>query len=39
MNRFCFKTNYVINKIIKTIRCIYYGEERTLWTKNSVQLR
>ena len=39
MNRFCFKTNYVINKNIKTIRCIYYGEERTLWTKNSVQLR
>ena len=29
MNRFCFKTNYVINKIIKTIRCIYYGEERS----------
>ena len=29
MNRFCFKTNYVINKIIKTIRRIYYGEERS----------
>ena len=34
MNRFCIKTNYVINKIIKTIRCIYYGEERILWRKN-----
>ena len=31
MNRFCFKTTYVINKIIKTIRFIYYGEERNLW--------
>ena len=29
MNRFCFKTNYVINKIIKTIRRIYYGEKRS----------
>ena len=29
MNRFCFKTNYNFNKLIKTIRCIYYGEERS----------
>lgn len=29
MNRFCLKTNYVINKIIKTIRRIHYGEERS----------
>ena len=28
MNRFCFKTTYDVNKIIKTIRRIYYGEER-----------
>ena len=34
MNRFCFKTNYVIKKIIKTIRRFYYGEERILWRKN-----
>ena len=31
MNRFCYKTNYNFNKLIKTIRCIYYGEERNLW--------
>lgn len=29
MNRFCFKTTYNFNKFIKTIRCIYYGEERS----------
>ena len=29
MNRFCFKTNYHIIRLIKTIRCIYYGEERS----------
>ena len=29
MNRFCFKTNYDFNRIIKTIRRIYYGEERS----------
>ena len=38
MNRFYSKTNYDFNKIIKTIRRIYYGEERTLWTKNSARL-
>ena len=38
MNRFYFKTNYVIVKFLKTIRRIYYGEERTLWTKNSARL-
>ena len=38
MNRFYSKTNYHINQIIKTIRRIYYGEERTLWTKNSARL-
>ena len=35
MNRFCFKTNYVINKFIKTIRCIYYGEERSSMARKS----
>ena len=35
MNRFCFKTTYDFYKIIKTICRIYYGEERTLWIKNS----
>ena len=29
MNRFCFKTNYHIIRLIKTIRCVYYGEERS----------
>ena len=29
MNQLYFKTNYNFNKIIKTIRRIYYGEERT----------
>lgn len=29
MNRFCFKTNYHIIRLIKTIRRIYYGEERS----------
>ena len=29
MNRLCFKTNYHIIRLIKTIRCIYYGEERS----------
>ena len=29
MNRFCFKTTYDINRIIKAIRRIYYGEERS----------
>ena len=28
MNRFCSKTNYDFNRKIKTIRRIYYGEER-----------
>ena len=30
MNRFYFKNNYDFNRIIKTIRRIYYGGERTL---------
>ena len=29
MNRFCFKTTFDFNRIIKTIRRIYYGEERS----------
>ena len=29
MNRFCFKTTYDFNRIIKIIRRIYYGEERS----------
>ena len=29
MNRFYSKTNYHIHHIIKTIRRIYYGEERS----------
>ena len=29
MNRFYFKTNYHIIRLIKTIRRIYYGEERS----------
>ena len=28
MNRFDFRIYYHIIRIIKTIRCIYYGEER-----------
>ena len=36
-HRFYFKTNYHIIRIIKTIRRIYYGEERTLWTQNSAR--
>ena len=38
MNQLYFKTNYNFNKKIKTIRRIYYGEERTIWTKNSTPL-
>ena len=38
MNRFCFKTTYDFSRIIKTIRGIYYGEERNLWTKNLARL-
>ena len=38
MDRFCLKTNYHIIRLIKTIRRIYYGEERTIWTKNSTPL-
>ena len=33
MNRFCYKTNYDFNRIIKTIRRIYYGEERKYMKK------
>ena len=29
MNRFDFRIYYHIIRIIKTIRCIYYGEERS----------
>ena len=29
MNWFCFKTTFDFNRIIKTIRRIYYGEERS----------
>ena len=29
MNRFCFKPTFDFNRIIKTIRRIYYGEERS----------
>lgn len=29
MNWFCLKTTYDFNRIIKTIRRIYYGEERS----------
>ena len=35
MNRFCFKTTYNFNKFIKTIRCIYYGEERSSMARKS----
>ena len=38
MNRFYFQINCHITKIMKTIRRMYYGEERTLWIKNSVPL-
>lgn len=35
MNRFCNKTTYDFNRIIKTIRCIYYGEERSYMARKA----
>ena len=35
MNWFCFKTNYHIIRLIKTIRRIYYGEERSSMARKS----
>ena len=35
MNRFCFKTTYDFNRIIKSIRCNYYGEERSSMSRKA----